>query len=214
MGKKLCEKIIIILIIINIVLLFLETLSSIPQAVTRMFDLIELVSIIIFTIEIAVRLFINRGEKKSISYWIFLLIDFAAVIFFYIPVSFDARMLRIFRVIKALKITRHSKSIRKFIEVLTVKRDELLSCLGIICFFLFFSSIFIYYFEHEKQPENFPNMFSALWWSVVTLTTVGYGDVYPVTVGGKILTSFISLLGIGVIALPTGIIAAGFVEKK
>lgn len=214
MSIKQCEKFVLILIIVNIIILFFETIPSLPQIVTRMFHWIELISIMIFSFEIVVRLFIYKGKKKSVSFWIFLIIDFAAVIFFYIPVSFDARMLRIFRVIKALKITRHSKSIKKFVEVLTVKRNELLSCLGIIFFFIFFSAMFIYYFEHEKQPENFSNMFSALWWSVVTLTTVGYGDIYPVTVGGKILTSFISLLGIGVIALPTGIIAAGFVEKK
>ena len=93
------------------------------------------------------------------------------------------------------------------------KKEELLSTVFVMIFVIMMSATLMYYFENKVQPESFPNIIASLWWAVATLTTVGYGDIYPVTVTGKILASIIAMAGIGLVALPTGIISSGFVEE-
>ena len=111
-----------------------------------------------------------------------------------------------------LKLFRFSETLQRFQIVFIKVKSELTLFAIAALFLLYLSSVGIYYFEHEAQPETFGSIFHCLWWSVATLTTVGYGDVYPVTVGGKIFTSFIVLIGIGIVAVPTGILASALTK--
>jgi voltage-gated potassium channel len=146
------------------------------------------------------------------------LIDLFAVLPFYLPmfIPFDLRFLRairLIRIVRLFKLGRYTESVRQFGRVLKSKRAELLTTVFIIFILLIVASSLLYYVEHNAQPDKFASIPEAMWWGVVTLTTVGYGDIYPVTGLGKFLGAIISLLGIGLFALPTGLISAGFIEE-
>ena len=112
---------------------------------------------------------------------------------------------------------KHQKTkfspLRIFGRVLVNRKEELYITVIIMVLLMFFSAAVIHLFEREAQPEAFSSVFSALWWAVAALTTVGYGDVYPITVGGKVFAAFIAMCGIGMFALPTGILGSGFIEE-
>ena len=116
-------------------------------------------------------------------------------------------MLRIF------KLNRYTNALSSVVNVLKKKKDQLLASMFVVILLMLISSILMYYCENEAQPDVFDNAFSGLWWAIATLTTVGYGDIYPVTILGKIISAFLALLGIGLVAVPTGIISAGFSEE-
>ncbi len=146
------------------------------------------------------------------------LIDLAAILPFYLPmiINLDLRFLRILRltrIFRILKINRYTESLEMIKVVLYKKKEELGVTTFVTFLLLLFSSSLMYYIETEAQPEAFPNIIASFWWGVATLTTVGYGDVYPITVIGKILSGIIALLGIGLVALPTGIISSGFMDE-
>ncbi len=145
------------------------------------------------------------------------LIDLFSILPFYLPFIFviDLRVLRalrIFRLFRLLKFNRYTKSMQNVFIVMKMKSIELLSSVFIVIILMLISSALMYSIECNSQPEAFQNAFSGLWWAIATFTTVGYGDIYPVTVAGKILGGIVSLLGIGLVAVPTGIISSGFME--
>jgi voltage-gated potassium channel len=115
---------------------------------------------------------------------------------------------------RTFKIVRYSKAIRRFHRALLIAREELVLFLLVTLLLLYFSAVGIYYFEYDAQPEAFASVFHSLWWAVVTLTTVGYGDVYPVTTGGRIFTFVILLIGLGIISVPAGIVASALSESR
>ena len=145
------------------------------------------------------------------------LIDLLAILPFYLPFfSADLRFLRmmrlfrLFRLLRVFKLGRYLDALHVIVKVIRTSGPQLIMSV-VICFFvMLFSAIVMYTVENPEQPEQFPNVISSLWWAICTLTTVGYGDVYPITAVGKFFASVISLVGIGIIAIPTGIIAAGF----
>lgn len=145
------------------------------------------------------------------------IIDLLAILPFYFTQSVDLRSLRVFRLfrlVRAFKLLRFSKAIERFRLAFNSIREEIL-LFAVACLFLFFiASVGIYYFENPAQPENFSSVFHSLWWAVVTLTTVGYGDIYPITVGGKIFTTFVLMIGLGLIAIPAGLIASAFTRTN
>lgn len=147
------------------------------------------------------------------------IIDFLAILPFYLSLYIDLRSikaLRLFRLFRLLKLTRYSKTIQKFQKAFSNTKEEfvLFFVLTLILFYL--ASVGIYYFEHKAQPDNFSSVFASMWWAVATLTTVGYGDVYPITIGGKIFTTLILLIGLGIVGIPAGIIASALsqVDEK
>ena len=146
-----------------------------------------------------------------------LLIDLIAVLPFYLPfLGIDLRSIRVFRLLRIFrvaKIGRYYSSIELIKNVLKSKKEELILTSAIMAFMLIISSSVLFYCENSHQPENFSSIPATMWWSVATLTTVGYGDMLPVTPMGKLLASLIAILGIGMFALPTGILGAGFVEE-
>ena len=122
------------------------------------------------------------------------------------------RAFRLFRLFRILKLARYSESLQTFVDVLRLKKEELMLMLFAIIILLIISSSLVYEAENEAQPEAFSSIPAAMWWGVVTLGTVGYGDIFPITPMGKLIGSFVVILGIGLFALPTGILASGFAE--
>lgn len=146
------------------------------------------------------------------------IIDLLAILPFYLPMLLPIdlrvlRMLRIIRLFRVFKIGRYTNALSSIVKVFKNKQHELLSSVFVVLLLMIVASVLMYSIENNAQPEVFKNAFDALWWALATLTTVGYGDIYPITVLGKILSSIIAILGIGLVAVPTGIISAGFMES-
>lgn len=145
-------------------------------------------------------------------------IDLLAILPFYLPFIFpiDLRVLRTIRVIRLFrlfKVNRYTNSLSIIAKVFKSKASQLISSVFVVGLLMIISSVLMYSIENPVQPEVFKNAFSGLWWAVATFTTVGYGDIYPITGAGKILSAIIAMLGIGLVAVPTGIISAGFIEN-
>ncbi len=146
------------------------------------------------------------------------MVDLVAVLPFYLPLvtKVDLRViraLRLLRLARLLKLGRYSKSAQRFATVFRKQREQLILSLMVLLLLLVLSSTLVFFFEQEAQPEVFSSIPASLWWGIVTLTTIGYGDVYPITIGGKLCAAVISVLSVGLVALPSGIIVAGFVEE-
>jgi voltage-gated potassium channel len=204
------------LILLSVVTFSMETLPDLKVETRATLRWIEIITVLIFTAEYISRLFVADAKLKFV-FSFYGLIDFLAVIPFYISMGVDLRSLRIFRllrVIRIFKITRYSKAIdhlrRAFIEI----KEELILFFILTVFMLYLAAVGIYYFENPAQPDKFSSIFESLWWAVTTLTTVGYGDAYPVTVGGRIFTFFILMIGLGVVAVPTGLLSSSLTTKR
>jgi voltage-gated potassium channel len=112
------------------------------------------------------------------------------------------------------KLVRYSKAVQRFHRAFLIAREELILFFCVACMLLFFSSVGIYYFENDAQPEAYSSVFQSMWWAIVTLTTVGYGDVYPITAGGRVFTFFVLMVGLGIIAVPTGIVSSALSKAR
>ena len=214
------------LIALNIAAMILATVESVYQKSPALFRVFEIVSVAIFSVEYLLRLWsctaAGSGAHPLLGRLRFALsfmglTDLLAVLPFYLPfLGLDLRVLRavrLLRIFRVVKLGRYSKAIQIFGRVFKAKKEELIASAFILFLLLLFSSCLLYFAERESQPETFGNMPDAMWWSATTLTTVGYGDVYPITPWGKFLAAAVSILGIGAFALPTGILAVGFVEE-
>ena len=234
-GDKHWDKVInvfiIVLIILNVVAVMIETLPSLQEdsQAKEFFDYFDLISVIIFTIEYLLRVWSSNHEKKyshpvkgRIKYMLSggALIDLLAILPYYLHafLGFDLRILRIMRLMRFLRLfrlTAYMKSAQLIVNIFKARVNELLLSLVLVIFLIIFSSCAIYFAEHN-DPQNkhlFSSIPATIWWSVVTLTTTGYGDMYPVTVIGKALAVVIMLTGVAFFALPAGIITAGFLEE-
>jgi len=214
------------LIIINVFVVILETVSSIHAQYLIEFRLIDDFSILVFTVEYIFRIWTCTLHKKyqdpvtgRLRYAItpLAIVDLLAFLPFYLPVIFpiDLRMLRelrLLRLIRVLKLGRYSESLKLFEEVLARKKEDIIVSLGILFMVLVIASSCMYYAEHEAQPEKFASIPHAMWWGIITLATIGYGDVYPITPLGQVIGGLVIIIGIGVFALPTAILASGFIE--
>ncbi|BAO54594.1 ion transporter [Nonlabens marinus] len=221
------SKFIYWLIIVNVLSIILESYADFKAAYGWYLYVFEVFSVVIFTIEYVIRLYTAPLEfkvnSKIKSRWKFAssgygIIDLIAILPFYLPFLFavDLRILRVLRLIRLLrifKLGRHSKALRSILDVLKETRSELSISFFVAFILLLLSSTLMYYIEHEVQPESFASIGHSFWWAIATLTTVGYGDVYPVTAAGKILGGITAIIGIGFLALPTGIISSAFIEK-
>jgi voltage-gated potassium channel len=218
---------IIILIVLNAIAIALDTLTGLPEGLLKILKTFEIISIVIFTIEYLMRLYVSditHPAKTKLSSLIkfiispFGIIDLLAILPFYIPfiIKIDLRFLRILRLVRflrVLKISRYNTTLKLIRDVFKEKKAELGMTFFIAFLILIISGFVMYSVENPVQPDKFPDVFASLWWAVATLTTVGYGDIYPITTLGKFLSGIVAVVGIGLIALPTGIISAGFIEK-
>lgn len=217
---------IITLIILNVIAIVLESVEQIRSNFQPIFDIFEFVSVVVFTIEYVLRVWtanLHPAYKKpfwgnlKFSFTPLAVIDLLAFIPFYLPfVGVDLRLirvLRIFRIFRLFKIARYVEALSFINKVLRKKKEELVISLIFTVFLLLVSSTLMYYVENEAQPENFSNIPETMWWGIATLTTVGYGDIYPITPIGQFLGGIIAIVGIGLFALPTGILASGFSDE-
>jgi voltage-gated potassium channel len=215
------------LIILNIIMIILESYDPVYRSNKSLFDIFELFSVVVFTIEYLIRVWIAdivypaKSKFRSRMKYIFSLFgitDFLAILPFYLPLAmnFDMRMLRILRLMRlfrVFKLAHYSSSMRLVVNVLKEKKEELFITIFASVILLLMSASVMFHIEEEVQPDKFPNIFASLWWAVATLTTIGYGDVFPITPAGQILAAVTALFGIGLVAIPTGIISMGFMEE-
>ena len=205
-----------VLIVLSIISFSVETLPHLNNNFYKFLRVFEVISVIIFTVEYILRLIVSEKKLKFITSF-YGVIDLLAILPFYLTLGIDLRsirILRMFRLFRVFKILRYSKAIRYMVKALASIKEELILFLILSLFLLFLSSVGIYYFENPVQPEIFASVFHSLWWAVATLTTVGYGDIYPITIGGKIFTSIMLFIGLGIVAVPTGLIASALTKTR
>ena len=221
------EIALIALIVANVFAVVLETVPSIRQAGGIFFNMFEAVSVAIFTVEYGLRLWSAAEDPRFIAYgpWRgrlrcalqpLMIIDFLAFAPSYLALVFpfvDLRMLRLFRLLRILKIARYSPALTTFAHVIVSERRALLGTLLLLLCVMCFSAEAMYLIEGPVHPELFGTIPDAMWWAIATLTTVGYGDVVPSTPLGKIVAGVTMILGLGLFALPVGIVATGFVNE-
>lgn len=214
------------LIVLNVATFIAGTVSWIDAQYGQLFAAFDVFCVSVFTVEYVLRVWSCTVDERYSSpirgrlrFMVspYALIDLIAIFPFYLPIVIGEqgaeRMLRIFRLFRLLKIARYSGSLTMITNVFRRKAEELLITVFVMSIWLVFVSSLMYYVERGAQPEVFSSIPAALWWGIVTLTTVGYGDVVPVTPLGRALGATIALLGIALFALPAGIIASGFAEE-
>ncbi len=216
---------IVVLILVNLVIVFAETFPVDPVERSWL-DAIDMLCIIVFSIEYALRvwtadfLYSNLSPAKARLKYIFSfmsLIDLVAILPFYLPflLPIDLKVLRTLRLIRLLRLVKLKRYLDALISIGAVfrkKASQLIASMLVLVVLMLIASTLMYNVENAAQPDKFRNALDSMWWAVATITTVGYGDVYPVTAMGKVLGSAIALLGIALIAVPTGIISSGFFE--
>mgnify|MGYP001376837726 CR=1 FL=1 len=195
------------LIIISIATFSIETLPNLSEEAMRILNKLEGIIVGLFTIEYLLRLYTSNKKIKYI-FSFYALIDLLAILPYYISAGIDLRSIRIVRLVRLLKLFRFNKSLVLLKDAFLKVKSEMMLFVFITTILLYVSAVGIYFFENSVQPEQFKSIIHSLWWAVTTLTTVGYGDMYPITIGGKIFTAFISLMGIGIVAIPTGLLAS------
>ena len=201
---------VIFLILVSVITFTVETLPGLSPAIKNVLKVAEAVITILFTIEYVLRI-VTSSNKWSYIFSFYGLIDLIAILPFYLSLGFDLRSIRVFRlfrIFRILKLAQYNQAMARLGRAFMLARHEILIFLGATSMLLYVAAVGIYYFEHIQQPENFRSIFDGLWWAVATLTTVGYGDVYPETVGGKLFTFMILICGMGIVAVPAGLIAA------
>jgi voltage-gated potassium channel len=226
-ARKLVIYFIAAVILLNVFVVILETEYGFHAKYEPYFLAIDLFCVIVFSVEYILRLWVCvRNPRYSspiigrIRYAVspLALIDMIAIAPFYLPMIFPIelrllRLLRLLRIFRVLKLGRYSYAFETFADVLKSKKEELIITIIMVVIILILASSALYVVESETQPEKFSSIPDAMWWAVITLATVGYGDVYPVTPVGKFVSSLVALSAIGLFALPAGILAAGFAES-
>lgn len=214
-------------IVLNLIISILCTFEDVRAAYGSWMDIAETVTVVFFGIDYVCRLLTARflypklKEGHAIRKYIFSfngVVDILSFLPYFLPVFFPAgttafRLLRIVRIFRLFRINAYYDSVNIITAVIIGKKQQLISSVFIILVLMLASSLCMYSLEHEAQPDVFTNAFSGIWWAASTLLTVGYGDIYPITLMGKIFGIVITFLGVGMVAIPTGIISAGFVDQ-
>ena len=213
---------IVAVIVCNIAVTFLQTFDEL-DAFSQLFRSVEIFSILVFCVEYALRiwtadfLYPNRNPVRARIRFLFSfngIIDLLTILpFVFLSGMVIFRMLRVARIFHLFRLNAQYDSFNVITTVLYEKRNQIISSVFIVLVLMLASSLCMYSVEHDAQPEVFQNAFSGIWWSMSTLLTVGYGDIYPVTTIGRLMAICIAFLGVGAVAIPTGIISAGFVEQ-
>ena len=216
-----------IIIIVNLAFVLIDTMQNRPAGLAEASKIIEVVSVIIFSADYLARVatasirYPEMGPIKSrLRYLVtgMALIDLLSILPFYLPMMIPVdlrilRVLRLIRLIRVFKLGRHSSGLARVGRVLKKSASALISSMSVVILLMIVAAVLEFYVEGPAQPDKFTSAFSGLWWAVSTITTVGYGDMVPVTLLGKVLGAVIELLGVGLVAIPTGILSAGFVEE-
>ena len=220
------ETLLLALIAANVVMLALETVRDLQDRYAAVFFAFEAASVAVFTAEYLLRLWSCTANPRFASPVLgrlryaltpMAVIDLLAVLPFYLPAAgLDLRVLRalrLMRVFRVAKVWRYSAALQTLTRVIVARREQLLATLFTALLLVVVASTLMYYVEHEAQPDRFSSIPAAMWWGIATITTIGYGDMYPVTPWGKVLAAVIAVLGIGLFALPTAILGTAFIEE-
>jgi len=205
-----------ILIIVSLVTFSIDTLPDLSSNVKQALYFIEVITVTIFTLEYLLRIIIAE-RKAQFIFSFYGLVDLAAILPFYLSSGIDLRSVRVFRLlrlVRILKLFKYNQAIKRFHRALAIAREELILFGFVAMIMLYLSAVGIYYFENVAQPEQFKSVFHSLWWAVTTLTTVGYGDMFPITTGGKIFTFLVLMIGLGIVAVPTGLVASALSQAR
>ena len=226
-AARVYDVIYLMTIIINLTVSIMYTYESYRAEYGELLTAIENITVALFCIDYILRLCTAKymypeahgpGAVRKYVFSFTGIIDMLSFLPYYLPFFFPSgavafRMLRVMRVFRLFRINAYYDSLKLITDVLNSKRQQLFSSVFTILILMLASSLCMYSLEHEAQPEVFTNAFSGIWWSASTLLTVGYGDIYPITTLGKLFGIFITFLGVGMVAIPTGIISAGFVDQ-
>ena len=204
------------LIVLSLICYSISTLPDLRPETRQLLQAIERGSVGLFTAEYLLRVAVAT-RKRSFVLSFFGLIDLAAILPFYLASGLDlrsVRALRLLRLFRAFKLLRYSKAMQRFYRAFVIAKEELVLFACTTLLLLYLAAVGIYLFEHAAQPEVFSSVFDGMWWAVASLTTVGYGDVYPVTLGGKLFTFFVLMIGLGIVAVPTGLVASALAKAR
>ena len=214
-------------IVVNLLFSILHTFAEVRERYGGIIEVVEGVTVAFFAVDYILRvltageLYDELTEAHALKKYVFSftgIVDLLSFLPYYLPVFIPAgtvafRMVRIVRIFRLFRINAYYDSLNVITEVISGKKQQLISSVFIIVILMLASSLCMYSLEHEAQPEVFQDAFSGIWWATSTLLTVGYGDIYPITTAGKMLGIVITFLGAGMVAIPTGIISAGFVDQ-
>jgi voltage-gated potassium channel len=204
------------LIILSLVGFAIETLPDLSAQARDLLYGFEVFCVVVFTIEYGLRIYVARNPWKYI-FSFYGIIDLLAILPFYLATTLDfraLRSLRILRLFRAFKLVRYNRALKRFHIAAKLVREELVLFFVISLIAIYLTAAGIYFFENQAQPDSFSSIFHSFWWAVVTLTTVGYGDVYPITLGGKVFTFFVLIIGVGVVTIPAGLVASALSRAR
>jgi voltage-gated potassium channel len=204
------------LIIVSLLTFSLETLPNLSEVQRTLLRQVEVITVVIFTCEYLLRIFV-ASQKLKFIFSFFGLVDLLAILPFYVATGVDLRAVRAFRLlrlIRILKLARYSEAAQRFHRAFLIAKEELILFLFVAAIILYLAGVGIYYFENPVQPDKFASVFHSLWWAVATLTTVGYGDIFPITAGGKVFTFFVLVVGLGVVSVPAGLVASALSKAR
>ena len=213
---KVFELTIQFLIVVSLFTFSVDTLPDLDSETKQLLRNIEIITVGIFTAEYLLRLYVAE-VKRWFMFSFFGIVDLLAIVPFYLSTGLDLRSIRIvrlLRLIRIFKLFRYSRAIKRFHRAVVIAKEELILFGFVALIVLYLSAVGIYYFENAAQPDNFKSVLHSLWWAVTTLTTVGYGDMYPITAGGKFFTFLVLMLGLGVVAVPTGLLASALSQAR
>lgn len=210
------DSFIMILVAVNILAIIAESIQPIHEAYQAEFYQLEVFSVVVFTLEYILRIWASpKGEKSSYIFSFHGLVDLIATVPFYLQAFIpgaDLRFLRVLRMLRILKFSHYNSALEDLFSAVYYERDTFISTLYIFSIGLLITSCLMYFTEHSVQPDKFSSIPEAMWWSIITLTTVGYGDVSPITPFGKIIGAVTALMGVCSVALLTGIVSTAFAK--
>ncbi len=215
-AGRLFDLAVVLLVLVMLAIITVESIPGLQPWVYRLLRTLEALITVLFTAEYVLRIATAPRRMKYVTSF-YGVIDLVAIAPFYLTLGSEAttasiRVLRALRIVRILKLTRYNKAMGRFRKAFGMAKEEIVIFLGMIVVLLYLSACGIYYFEHDAQPELFKSIPHSFWWALITLTTVGYGDVYPVTIGGRFFTFLMLLVGVCVIAIPAGIIASSLTK--
>lgn len=205
-----------VLILLSVISFSLETLPDLSERQLFWLHVIEIILVFFFSVEYVLRVY---AAKKPLKYVLsfFGIIDLLSILPFYLHFGFgfvSFRALRFLRVFRILELMKFNKAIAHYKRAILLAKEELILFMLTALILIYFAAVGIYYFEHHAQPELYSSIFSSLWWSVCTMTTVGYGDMYPITVGGRIFTFGLLFVGLSIISVPAGILSSALTRSR
>jgi len=215
-AGRLFDLVVQTLIVLSIVSFSIETMPRLPTSMHMWLEHVEQALVTAFAVEYVLRFAVARRKLRFV-FSFFGLIDLVSILPGLLALGIDLRSLRalrLLRLFRTLKLVRYNRAIARFHRAIGLAREEIVLFLCATSILLYLSAVGIYFFEHDAQPEVFASVFHSFWWAVVTFTTVGYGDIYPVTAGGRVFTSIMLFVGLGIVSVPAGLVASALSKAR